>query len=66
MKVYILINIPNGSYNIPTDRERFYKDFEIAGVYSSQEVAEASIPEDAMDHNYDIVEREIDAREDYK
>ena len=66
MKVYLLVNIPNGSYNIPTDRERFYKDFEIVGVYSNREVAEASIPEDAMDHNYDIVERKIDSRGDYK
>lgn len=60
MKVYLLVNIPNGSYNIPTDRERFYKDFEIVGAYGDREVAESSIPEDAMDHNYDIIEREID------
>ena len=60
MIVYVLINIPNGSYNIPIDRERFYKDFEVVGVYENREVAESSIPEDAMDHNYDIIKKEID------
>jgi hypothetical protein len=59
VKVYLLINIPNGSYNIPQDRERFYKDFEVVGAYKNQEIAESSIPEDAMDHNYDIIEKEI-------
>jgi len=60
MKAYVLINIPNGSYDIPTDRERFYKNFEVVGVYGNKEIAEASIPEDAMDRNYDIIEKEID------
>tara|TARA_R110000824_G_scaffold260055_3_gene448696 strand:- start:1405 stop:1689 length:285 start_codon:yes stop_codon:yes gene_type:complete len=60
MKIYLLINIPNGSYDIPTDRDRFYKDFEVVGAYGNREVAESSIPENAMDHNYDIVEKEID------